>query len=83
MDCHIWYTDCKQVKTFVELVGSLLSASGSAGAMPPRPPRPGTGASVEMARAMKEAGVIKALMDALALLDLDHPKVATPVDSAQ
>ena len=63
-----------QVKTFVELVGSLLSASGSNG-MPSRSPRPAQGPSLEMARAMKEAGIIKALTDALALMDLDHPKV--------
>lgn len=71
MPCLHW-----QVKTFVELVGSLLSASGSPSqGLSSRPPRQGSGASVEMARAMKEGGVIKALTNALALLDLDHPKV--------
>ena len=65
-----------QVKTFVELVGSLLSASSGGSGPLSRGPRPGAGPSLEMARAMKEAGVVKALTDALALMDLDHPKVS-------
>lgn len=68
------------MKVFLELVGHLLSASstGTRG-LSSRAPRPGSGPSMEMARAMKEAGMVKALTDSLALLDLDHPKVSLRV----
>ncbi len=62
-----------QVKAFVELVASLLSASISNpssqdGASPP-------GLAGEMLRVMKEAGVLKGLTNALKLVDTDHPQV--------
>ncbi len=62
-----------QVKAFVELVSSLLSASISNpssqdGASPP-------GLAGEMLRVMKEAGVLKGLTNALKLVDTDHPQV--------
>lgn len=62
-----------QVKAFVELVASLLSASisnpsSSDGASPP-------GLAGEMLRVMKEAGVLKCLTNALKLVDTDHPQV--------
>jgi hypothetical protein len=61
-----------QVKAFVELVGSLLSASGGkAGAGGSGQ----AGLSGEMMRAMRWAGVIPVLINALRLLDLDHPNV--------
>ena len=62
-----------QVKAFVELVGSLLSASG-----PGSTGRAGAatlGLSTEMVRAMREAGIVKALTTSLKLIDMDHPKV--------
>ncbi|KAK9785185.1 hypothetical protein WJX73_010540, partial [Symbiochloris irregularis] len=74
-----WPSPCK-VKTFVELIGSLLSASSNSGTLS-RGPRPGAGPSLEMARAMKEGGVVKALTDALALMDLDHPKAVRVIGS--
>jgi len=64
----------RQVRAFVDLVGSLLHATerGAAG-------RGGRGAgapglSGEVVRAMREAGVVGALTAALKLVDLDHPK---------
>jgi hypothetical protein len=62
-----------QVKAFVELVSSLLSASitnpsSQDGASPP-------GLAGEMLRVMKEAGVLKGLTNALKLVDTDHPQV--------
>ncbi len=63
-----------QVKAFVELAGSLLSA----GAPKPvgSPQRAQTqGLSGEMLRSMRFAGVISALIGAMELLDSDHPQV--------
>lgn len=62
-----------QVKAFVELVASLLSASisnpsSADGASPP-------GLAGEMLRVMKETGVLKCLTNALKLVDTDHPQV--------
>lgn len=57
----------------MELVGALLSSSTPttpAQAAAPAPVFP-----VEMARAMREAGMVKALTNALKLIDLDHPQV--------
>ena len=63
-----------QVKAFVELAGSLLSAGA------PKPAgsqqRSQTqGLSGEMLRSMRFAGVISALIGAMELLDADHPQV--------
>jgi hypothetical protein len=62
-----------QVKAFVELAGSLLSAGGSRG----QPGQP-AGLSGEMLRFMRFAGVVNALINALKLVDMDHPEVKTP-----
>ncbi len=63
-----------QVKAFVELAGSLLSAGA------PKPAGSGQrsqtqGLSGEMLRSMRFAGVISALIGAMELLDPDHPQV--------
>ena len=59
-----------QVKAFVELAGSLLSA-GAAKSQAGQP----TGLSGEMLRCMRSSGVINALIGALKLVDMDHPNV--------
>ncbi len=61
-----------QVKAFVELAGSLLSA-GAAKSQAGQP----SGLSGEMLRCMRSAGVINALIGALKLIDMDHPNVRT------
>ncbi len=62
-----------QVKALVELVSQLLS--GSARSMQ----RSGAGGSAqlssELTRAMREAGMVHALLAAFRRLDIDHPKV--------
>ena len=65
-----------QVKAFVELAGSLLSAGA------PKPAgsqqRSQTqGLSGEMLRSMRFAGVISALIGTMELLDADHPQVCS------
>ena len=60
-----------QVKAFVELAGSLLSA-GAAKSQAGQP----TGLSGEMLRCMRSSGVIDALIGALKLIDMDHPNVS-------
>lgn len=60
-----------QVKAFVELAGSLLSA-GAAKSQAGQP----TGLSGEMLRCMRSSGVINALIGALKLVDMDHPNVS-------
>ncbi len=53
-------SQCNQVRAFVMLVGSLVQSS-----TPPPPsngrPSPATGISAEIARAMREAGMVRAL----------------------
>ncbi|KAI7840921.1 hypothetical protein COHA_005353 [Chlorella ohadii] len=67
-----------KVKAFVELAASLLSTTG-------RPGRAGsqaaqqTAVSAEIVRAMKDAGMVKALTGALQLIDLDHPQAIQSV----
>lgn len=62
-----------QVKAFVELVASLLSASISNPNSQDGPTPPGLAG--EMLRVMKEAGVLKGLTNALKLVDPNHPQV--------
>ena len=64
-----------QVKAFVELAGSLLSA-GAAKSQAGQP----TGLSGEMLRCMRSSGVINALIGALKLVDMDHPNVSLTSD---
>ena len=63
----------------VDLVNSLLARrSGSAptGAQPP-----GAGISADMARAMRDAQMVRALTAALASVDLDHPAASGAVSA--
>ena len=62
-----------QVKAFVELVASLLSASISNPNSQDGPTPPGLAG--EMLRVMKEAGVLNGLTNALKLIDTSHPQV--------
>ncbi len=63
-----------QVKAFVELAGSLLSAGAPKPAGSPQRAQT-QGLSGEMLRSMRFAGVISALIGAMELLDSDHPQV--------
>ena len=63
-----------QVKAFVELAGSLLSAGAPKPAGSPQRTQT-QGLSGEMLRSMRFAGVISALIGAMELLDADHPQV--------
>lgn len=60
-----------QVKAFVELAGSLLSAGSARGQS-----SQALGLTGEMIRFMRSSGVINALIIALKLIDMDHPKVS-------
>ena len=62
-----------QVKAFVELVATLLSASISNPSSQDAASPPGLAG--EMLRVMKEAGVLKGLTNALKLVDNNHPQV--------
>lgn len=63
-----------KVSAFLMLVTSLLSASGSSTT---RPGNPAPGLSLEIAKAMKDAGMIPALLAIIKRLDVDHPEAAT------
>lgn len=63
----------------MELIGSLLSASSPAnGSSNSRQPPSAAGLSTEMIRAMREAGIVKALTNSLQLIDYNHPQVHLP-----
>lgn len=62
-----------QVKAYVQLVGSLLSASMSHPNAQRSMGPPGLAG--EMVRTMKEAGMISVLVRVLKLIDTSHPKV--------
>ncbi|KAK9830284.1 hypothetical protein WJX72_010812 [[Myrmecia] bisecta] len=68
-----------KVKAFVNLVGSLLSASTPGASSGNR--AASTGLSTEMVRAMRDAGMVKALTSALKMIDLDHPKAPASINS--
>ncbi len=63
-----------QIKAFVELVGALLSASAPMTGTASHT-APAAGLSIEMIRAMRDAGVVKALTNSLSLIDNNHPQV--------
>jgi hypothetical protein len=72
-----------QVRAFVELVGGLvtaqqasLTADGRGAAQPPA-----GGLSSETVRAMREAGMVKALAMALRQVDLAHPGAAKAINA--
>ena len=75
MGCH--HVSClwPQVKAFIDLVGSLLSASmppptGPRGMRPAAQPL-----ATEIVRTMQDTGIIKPLINALKLVDTNHPQV--------
>ena len=70
-----------QVKAFVELVASLLSASISNPNSQDGPTPPGLAG--EMLRVMKDAGVLNGLTNALKLIDTSHPQVQWPTAQPQ
>lgn len=66
-----------QVKAFVDLAASLLSTTGrrgGGGASAQQAQQ--TAVSAEIVRAMREAGMVKALTTALQQVDLDHPQAS-------
>ena len=79
-DCH--HVGCRQVgclwpqvKAFIDLVGSLLSASmppptGPRGMRPAAQPL-----ATEIVRTMQDTGIVKPLINALKLVDTNHPQV--------
>jgi hypothetical protein len=75
---------CPQVRALVELVGSLVTAqqaslTGADGRGAAAPPAGGL--SSETVRAMREAGMVKALALALRQVDLAHPGAAKAINA--
>jgi hypothetical protein len=69
-----------KVKAFVELVGSLVHAQQAALQPDGRQPPPG-GMSSETVKAMREAGMVKALAMALRQVDLSHPAASKAINA--
>lgn len=86
-DCHhvgCHHVGCvwPQVKAFIDLVGSLLSASmppptGPRGMRPAAQPL-----ATEIVRTMQDTGIVKPLINALKLVDTNHPQVNAPLQLA-
>eukprot|EP00884_Botryococcus_braunii_P008520 jgi/Botrbrau1/1766/Bobra.0217s0021.1 len=70
-----------RVKAFVELIGSLLSASSPSSNSSARQPPSAAGLPVEMVRAMREAGIVKALTNSLKLIDFSHPQATKSLNA--
>jgi hypothetical protein len=72
-----------QASACISLMGALVSSgSGVNGRPDPRQPPGSSSSSLEVVRAMREAGAVKALAQALKLINTQHPKVRavrTPV----
>lgn len=80
--CHqicVRNVGCYQIKAFVDLIGSLLSASS--GSQSENRSTQTSGLTVEMIRSMREVGVVSALTRVLKLVEMDHPEAPKAINS--
>ena len=73
-----------KIKALIDLIGSLLvagSATKTPGQGANRQTPPTTGLTIELIRSMRHAGVVPSLIQALELVDMDHPEASKAIYS--